>query len=110
MAYRFMKENRYAIEKMAVLFGVGCSACYRWARYGVSERRRTADTELVYLIRELPSTHHRRYGSPRVRKELRRVYGKGVSRKKAATIDAGTYAECPSEREVYPQDHLEPRA
>jgi transposase InsO family protein len=88
MAYRFMKENRerYTIGKMAVLFGVSCGACYQWARYGVSERRRTADAELVSFIREIPSTHHRRYGSPRVRGELRRVYGKRVSRKKAARL------------------------
>jgi transposase InsO family protein len=31
-------------------------------------------------------THHNRCGNPRVREELRRQYGKGVSRKKAARL------------------------
>jgi hypothetical protein len=55
MVYRFMKENRgrYTIGKMAGLFGVSRGAYYRWARYGVSKRRRTADAELVDLIREI---------------------------------------------------------
>jgi hypothetical protein len=46
--YRFMKENRrrYPAGKTAGLFGASCGACYRRARYGVSERRRRADAEL----------------------------------------------------------------
>jgi hypothetical protein len=68
MAYRFMKENRGRYT-MAVLFGVSCGAYYRRARYEIAERRSTADAEPVYLIREIQSTHHRRYGSPRVREE-----------------------------------------
>jgi transposase InsO family protein len=37
-------------------------------------------------MREIVLRHHRRYGSPRVREELRRVCGKRVSRKKAARL------------------------
>jgi hypothetical protein len=35
-AYRFMQVNRdrYTVREMAGLFGVSCSAYYRWARYG----------------------------------------------------------------------------
>ena len=73
MAYRFMKENanRYAIKKMTAVFGVSRSAYYKWVRNGVSRRREQADAELVRLIREIVVEHHGRYGSPRVRQELR---------------------------------------
>jgi len=88
MAYQFMKthQNRYAIKEMAGLFGVSRSAYYQWARNGVSQRRRIADAELIRLIREIVTRHHRRYGSPRVRRELRDVYGKRVSLKKVARL------------------------
>jgi transposase InsO family protein len=88
MAYQFMRANRkrYTIKEMSGLFGVSRSAYYRWERYGVSERRKTADAQLVNLIRQIVAMHHRRYGSPRVRKELREVYGKRVSLKKVARL------------------------
>ena len=80
MAYQFMREHqgRYTIREMARtkvrwLFGVSGSAYYQWARNGVSTRRKQADAELVRLIREIVEKHHRRYGSPRVRQELRHV-------------------------------------
>ena len=88
MAYQFMKahQNQYAITEMAGLFGVSRSAYYRWAKTGVSKRREEADAELIRLIREIVLRHHRRYGSPRVRQELRTVYGKRVSLKKVARL------------------------
>jgi transposase InsO family protein len=88
MAYRFMQEHRggYTIREMAGLFGVSRSAYYRWTREGVSESRGKADAELVSLIREIVRKHHRRYGILRVREELRREYGKRVSRKKVARL------------------------
>jgi len=88
MAYQFMKanKNRYAVKEMAGLLGVSRGAYYQWARDGVSRRRETADAELVRLIREIQARHHRRYGSPRVRRELRDVYGKRVSLKKVARL------------------------
>jgi predicted DNA-binding transcriptional regulator AlpA len=54
MVYRFMQENqrRYTIREMAAVFGVSCSACYQWAKKGVSSRREEEDAELVRLIRE----------------------------------------------------------
>jgi transposase InsO family protein len=42
--------------------------------------------ELLRLIRELVVRHYRRYGSPRVRAELRLRYDKRVSLKKAARL------------------------
>ena len=88
MAYQFMQANkkRYAIKKMAELLGVSRSAYYKWAKEGVSSRRQQADAELVRLIRQIVTKHHRRYGSPRVRQELRNVYGKRVSLKKVARL------------------------
>ena len=88
MAYRFMQanQNRYTIKEMAGLFGVSRGAYYKWARDGVSQRRKTADTELLRLIREIVLRHHRRYGSPRVRQELRECHGKRVSLKRVARL------------------------
>jgi transposase InsO family protein len=88
MAYRFMEANkgRYAVKEMAGLLGVSRSAYYQWARRGVSNRRKEADAELVRLIRQIVERHRRRYGSPRVRKELLREYGRRVSLKKVARL------------------------
>jgi putative transposase len=87
-AYQFMKANkdRYAVKEMAGLLGVSRSAYYRWARGGVPRRRKEADAELVRLIREIAVRHRRRYGSPRVRRELRGMYGKRASLKKVARL------------------------
>jgi len=88
MAYQFMQANkdRYTIREMAELFGVSRSAYYKWVREGVSQRRNEADAVLVELIRQIMAKHHWRYGSPRVRRELRDVYGKRVSLKKVARL------------------------
>ncbi|MDR0400679.1 MAG: IS3 family transposase [Treponema sp.] len=88
MAYQFLQthQEQYTIREMAALFGVSCSAYYRWAKYGVSERRKEADAELVDLIRTIQEKHHYRYGSPRVKKELQNTYGKRVSVKKVARL------------------------
>jgi hypothetical protein len=69
-------------------------------------RWRTVDAELVDLIREIQRTYQRRYGSPRVREELREA-GKS---QESGPVDAGTGPERPSETEVHSPDQLEPRA
>jgi transposase InsO family protein len=88
MAYQYMKTNRsrYTITEMAGLLGVSRSAYYQWSRNGVSPRNKAADAELIRLIREIQAKHRHRYGSPRVRMELRNVYGKRVSLKKVARL------------------------
>ena len=88
MVYQFIQAHcfLYAVKEMARLFGVSRSAYYKWVRDGVSQRRKEADACLVRLIREIVTRHHRRYGSLRVRQELRNVYGKRVSRKKVAQL------------------------
>jgi transposase InsO family protein len=88
MAYQFMEANQdqYSITEMTGLFGVSRSAYYKWVRNGVSTRRKEEDAELLRLIRGIVQEHQRRYGSPRVRRELRRKYGKRVSLKKVARL------------------------
>jgi len=83
-----MRENQdqFTITEMAGLLGVSRSAYYKWARKGVSSRRKEADAQLLHLIRQIVLKHHRRYGSPRVRQELRTVYGIRVSLKKVARL------------------------
>jgi transposase InsO family protein len=71
---------------MTGLSGLSAGACCRRAKYGQSARRREADAGLLRLIRETAVRHHRRYGNPRVRAELRLKYGKRVSLKKAARL------------------------
>jgi transposase InsO family protein len=88
MAYQFMQKNlgKYTIREMAGLFGVTRGAYYQWVKNGVSLWRKKNDAELIRLIREIQEKHHRRYGSPRVREELRAKYGKRVSLKKVARL------------------------
>ena len=88
MAYRFIRTNRgrYSVREMTGLLGVSGSAYYQWARGGKTNRRGMADTELIRLIREIAAKHRRRYGSPRVREELRKAYGRPVSLKKVARL------------------------
>ena len=72
MAYQFLKANKdkYTIKEMTGLLGVSRSAYYKWARGGISLRRKEADAEILCLIRQIVTEHHQRYGSPRVRQEL----------------------------------------
>jgi hypothetical protein len=53
--------------------GVNRGAYYQWVKHGVSERKNTADAELIRLIRQIAARHHLRYGNPRVRLELRQA-------------------------------------
>ena len=90
MVYQFMQtnRNRYNIKEMAGVLGVSRSAYYKWEQKEneSAQQQESTDQELVRLIREIITRHKRRYGSPRVRKELRKVYGKRVSRKKVARL------------------------
>jgi len=70
---------------MTGLFGVSRSAYYKWAKNGVSTRRQEADAGLLSIIKDIVEKHSRRYGSPRVRRELLRL-GIRVSLKKVALL------------------------
>jgi transposase InsO family protein len=87
-AYKFIQANlgTWTVTEMAALFGVSASAYYRWAKHGVSLRRQAEDAELLELIRGIVERHKRRYGSPRVRRELRELHGKRVSLKRVARL------------------------
>ena len=64
---------------MAGLLGVSRSAYYKWEQKQKAvigqQQQKTADEELLELIKEIIARHLRRYGSPRVRKELQKVHG-----------------------------------
>ena len=81
-------QEQYTITMMAEVFGVSRSAYYKWARNGVSPRRSEADAVMLALIRQIVEKHHRRYGSPRVLKELRGM-GIRVSLKRVARLMRG---------------------
>jgi hypothetical protein len=102
-----MNERRkgYAIRGTAGVFGISGSAYYRRAKYGVSERRREADAELVRLILLIVAERHRRYGSLRVLEALRREYGNQVS----GPINAGERLKRPAEAEIHPRHQLKPQ-
>jgi transposase InsO family protein len=102
-------RNEYAVRKTAGIFGVSCSAYYRRAKYGVSGMRKEADAELADMIRRIRERHHCRYGSPRVREEPRRDYGKRVSRKKVAALMRKNGLNARRKAEVYPNDQLKLR-
>jgi len=73
MKYRFIAEHREAhrVGRMAALLEVTRSGYYAWQRRGEGARR-AADRELVGQIREIQQEVQRRYGSPRVTRELGR--------------------------------------
>jgi len=56
------------------------------AKHGTSPRRLNEDARLLELIRGIVERHKRRYGSPRVRRELRELHGKRVSQKRVARL------------------------
>jgi hypothetical protein len=62
MAYRFMKANReqYTIREMAGLFGVSSGAYYKWAKYGVSSRRRGGG--IIQAAHTPPPEYSERHG------------------------------------------------
>jgi transposase InsO family protein len=88
MVYQFIQGNKgtYTVKEMTELLGVKCAAYYKWKRRGFSDRQSKEDAELLQMIRAIVKKHHRRYGSPRVRKELFTEYGKRVSLKKVARM------------------------
>jgi hypothetical protein len=84
MAYQFIRANkdRYAVKETAGLLGASRGAYYRWAVNGASQRRRAEDAELVRLILEIVTKHHRRYGSPRCAENFAMVAGSGPALRK----------------------------
>jgi len=86
MTFRFMDAHRerWAIGRMARVLDVSSSGYYAWKRRHPSKRA-LSDKALVEKIREIQKRHRRRYGSPRVHKELAAM-GIKVSRKRVARL------------------------
>jgi transposase InsO family protein len=86
MTFRFMDAHRerWAIGRMARVLEVSASGYYAWKRRKPSTRSES-DRTLVENIREIQKRHRRRYGSPRVYKELASK-GIKVGRKRVARL------------------------
>lgn len=89
MNYRFMEAHRgeHRVEKMAENLGVRRSGFYAWLQRGKSLRR-VADEQLGELIKGIQQEMKHRYGSPRMRQELRRR-GRRVGPQSGGAADAG---------------------
>ncbi len=86
MNYRFMEAHRgeHRVEKMAENLGVRRSGFYAWLQRGKSLRR-VADEQLGELIKGIQQEMKHRYGSPRMRQELRRR-GRRVGHNRVARL------------------------
>ena len=75
MKYRDIRETAkehkdYSIQKMCQILKVSHSGYYQWLNRGES-RHKKKDTELKEKIKTIYGQHQKRYGSPRIFKELR---------------------------------------
>jgi len=88
MVYKFMKKNHdwYTIKEMAELFGVSRSAYYKWLRTKNVNQQKEIDARLLTLILEIVIKNEWRYGSPRVKRDLHKLYGIRVNHKKIARL------------------------
>lgn len=86
MTFRFMDahRDRWAIGRMAKVLDVSSSGYYAW-KWRKPSSRAVSDCALVERIREIQKRHRRRYGSPRVHKELASM-GVKVGRKRVARL------------------------
>ena len=86
MIFRFMVDHqaRWSIERMARVLGVSASGYYAWKRREPSARN-VSSRALVQEIRDIQKCHKRRYGSPRVQKELA-ARGVKAGRKRVARL------------------------
>lgn len=86
MSFRFMdaQRDRWEIRKMAKVLNVSTSGYYAWKRRKPS-RRTVGDALLIAEIRKIQKRHRRRYGSPRIHRELATM-GIKVSRKRVARL------------------------
>ena len=86
MIFRFMVDHqaRWSIERMARVLGVSASGYYAWKRREPSARN-VSSRALVQEIRDIQKCHKRRYGSPRVHKELA-ARGVKAGRKRVARL------------------------
>jgi transposase InsO family protein len=79
-------QNFYTIEEMAGLFGVSRGAYYKWNKAGSMNQRNENDARILTLILEIVIKNQWRYGSPRVKRDLFKIYGICVNHKKVARL------------------------
>lgn len=74
MKYDFITQERpqYPVHLLCRVLAVSRSGYYRHLSRPSEGKRASANRELVAEIREIVTTHKRRYGSPRVTAELKR--------------------------------------
>jgi transposase InsO family protein len=78
-------RDQQKITKMARVLGVSRGGYYAWKERKPSLHE-GENHEMLDLIAEVFEAHRRRYGRPRVWKELRDSYGRRVSRKLAERL------------------------
>ena len=71
MKYQFMKDNSkiFPVQKMAKLFNISSSSYYTWLKKKPSAHERR-DRELLIEIRRVFKEKRKKYGSPRIYREL----------------------------------------
>jgi putative transposase len=86
MKYHFIEEHKheFAIVAMCHVLSVSESGFYAWRKRPTCRRKRE-DAHLIQEIQQVFETHHRRYGSPRIHRDLRDE-GIRCSRKRVARL------------------------
>ena len=86
MKYQFIEQFKhdFPIVVMCNVLGVSESGFYAWRKRPVCERHRE-DAQLTQEIEQVYATHHGRYGSPRIHRELQ-DQGRRTSRKRVARL------------------------
>ena len=72
MKYQFIEEHKHeiAIVVMCGVLAVSESGFYAWRKRPTC-RRKQEDAHLKQEIQQVFKTHHGRYGSPRIHRDLR---------------------------------------
>ena len=86
MKYAFVRDHRveFPVNLMCKLLGVSCSGFYKWsaAAIGLESLSKTKKTQAIKMVFH---QHRKRYGSPRVFRELKKI-GHKISKKSVETI------------------------
>ena len=78
-------QGQYSVKKMAKDLGVSRSGYYAWLKRKPS-RHEAEDRELLRLIIQIFENNKKRYGSPRIWRDLVEDFNKRISRKRVARL------------------------
>jgi len=102
MKYHFIEQQKqeFPVVVMCRVLAISESGYYAWLKRPVCQRKRE-DAQLTKAIEQVFTSHHGRYGSPRLHAELR-DQGKQCSRKRVARLmcEAGISAKSKRRRVV----------